>query len=169
LGSGGSNFYLLGTFPAASSGGNGSSINITGTVGNWIFYQTAKIDLLIVRRGGTSINGTEYSCLNTAQQEMDITLYNSSNPSVQVFLATYGQFTAYDLEVSCPLLGFQTVLYEPTGTAYTFNLSTVVPSYVEVIPCRMQSCCMTHHENEIDTLMHIMQKMNFIFTVLSGM
>jgi hypothetical protein len=43
----------------------------------------------------------------------------------------------------------------------------VVPSYVEVIPCRMQSCCMTHHENEIDTLMHIMQKMNFFFTILS--
>jgi hypothetical protein len=36
--------------------------------------------------------------------------------------------------------------------------AAVVPSYVEVIPCRMQSCCMTHHENEVDTLMHIMQK-----------
>jgi hypothetical protein len=34
----------------------------------------------------------------------------------------------------------------------------VVPSYVEVIRCRMQSCCMTHHENEIDTLMYIMRK-----------
>jgi hypothetical protein len=50
-------------------------------------------------------------------------------------------------------------------TAPTIGCMTaVVPSYVEVIPCRMQSCCMTHHENEIDTLMHIMQKMNFIFT-----
>jgi hypothetical protein len=37
-------------------------------------------------------------------------------------------------------------------------MTAVVPSYVEVIPCWMQSCCMTHHENEIDTLMHIMQK-----------
>jgi hypothetical protein len=46
-GSGGSNFYLLGTFPAAGSGGNASSINITGTVGNWVYNQTAKIDLSI--------------------------------------------------------------------------------------------------------------------------
>jgi hypothetical protein len=37
-------------------------------------------------------------------------------------------------------------------------LRIVVPSYVEVIPCRIQSCCMTHRNNEIDTLMHIMQK-----------
>jgi hypothetical protein len=55
---------------------------------------------------------------------MDIILYNSSNTGFQVFLATYGQFTAYDLKVLCPLSGFQTVLYEPTGIAYTSNLST---------------------------------------------
>jgi hypothetical protein len=123
-GSGGSNFYLLGTFPAAGSGGNASSINITGTVGNWVYNQIAKIDLSIATRNGTGINGTGYGYLTTAQAGMDIVLYNSSNTSFQVFLATYGQFTAYDLEVLCPLSGFQTVLYEPTGTAYTSNLST---------------------------------------------
>jgi hypothetical protein len=54
----------------------------------------------------------------------------------------------------------------PLGLYQDEFAEDVVPSYVEVIPCRMQSCCMTHHENEIDTLMHIMQKMNFIFTGL---
>jgi hypothetical protein len=44
-------------------------------------------------------------------------------------------------------------------TAPTMGCMTaVVSSYVEVIPCRMRSCCMTHHENEIDTLMYIMRK-----------
>jgi hypothetical protein len=123
-GFGGSNFYLLGTFPAAGSGENASLINITGTVGNWVYNQTAKFDLSIATRGGTSINGTGYGYLTTAQAGMDIVLYNSSNTSFQVFLATYGQFTAYDLEVSCPLSGYQTVLYEPTATACTSNLST---------------------------------------------
>jgi hypothetical protein len=47
------------------------------------------------------------------------------------------------------------IFYEETAGV---DYKRVVPSYVEVIRCRIQSCCMTPRKNEIDTLMHIMQK-----------
>jgi hypothetical protein len=120
---GGSNYHLIATSPNSGAGNSAGGLRISGTIGGFFAGNLCQVDATITCRGGVSFFGTGFGAVQQASQWADIVVYNSNNSVYQYFLATFNQFTGFDLTVSCGDQGLGTILQEATAIPFCSNLT----------------------------------------------
>jgi hypothetical protein len=125
---GGSGYYPVATFDSGYATANiGSTVRMCGTIGGYLFYQQATVDLTFAVRDGVTVMGSAIGYVSAAQAIADIVLFQDTAGASSYFtlyINAPGYFLNWDLSVESGQIGV--TLNEPAAGASTPSGSQIL-------------------------------------------